>query len=95
MLDEIYRELLTLMAESANMVLPDLDAPVSDQGKKYIHSLIRTHDEIITMTYLRPLMEKRESRLPQNQLEELNRMRGYLVDLEVKVFVHLNDLDER
>lgn len=86
------RELLKDMAKLTNLELPDLDTPADHQSRLIIHSMIRIHDELMASRYLKPMVENARTDFSQELLFELNRRRGELVELEVRVFTHLNDV---
>lgn len=93
MLDEVTRRALTEMAKAANIELPDLDRAASRQDRWAIYHIIRVHDEMVSENYFRSLVDDREAAEPTMfLLDELARKRRDIVDLELKVFKHLNSL---
>ena len=93
MLEDRYRNQLMAMAKATNIVLPDLDMPANRQARLIIYSVIRIHDELLISRHLKPVIEDVQSEAFVVELHQLNRERQDLVDLTVKVFTHLNDLN--
>lgn len=93
MLDEGARRALTEMAKAANIELPDLDRAASRQDRWAIYHIIRVHDEMVSEGYFKALVDNHEAAEPSKMhLDELAQKRRDIVDLELKVFKHLNSL---
>ncbi len=93
MLDDGTRAALANMAKAANVELPNLDRPASRQDRWAIYHVIRIHDEMVSEGYLKALIDDREAAEPTKiHLDELAQKRRDIVDLELRIFKHLNSL---
>ena len=79
--------------QSGQRRMPNLDQPASRQDRWAIYHIIRIHDEMVSEGYLKALIDDREATEPTKiHLDELAQKRRDIVDLELRVFKHLNSL---